>query len=158
MAQWKTRKRCILAALGHRRRTLDSARSEKLSRNLARMIHELVMRDCATGNPLAGLSGAQRARIKWTCHRVDEGGRRIAEWEFSENPWEQKNKSRNLNCKFDIINCIQKSEIRNPKSKPRRTWTVRRRVSLSWAESKEHPRTPGREFISSVGVANSWRA
>ena len=35
---------------------------------LARIFHELLSRDHATGNPLAGLSGAQRARRGWACH------------------------------------------------------------------------------------------
>jgi hypothetical protein len=35
---------------------------------LARIFHELLSRDHETGNPLAGLSGAQRARRKWVCH------------------------------------------------------------------------------------------
>jgi hypothetical protein len=34
---------------------------------LARIYHELLSRDHETGNPLAGLSGAERARISWTC-------------------------------------------------------------------------------------------
>ena len=46
---------------------------------LARIFHELLSRDHATGNPLAGLSGAQRARIRWACHRVDDCGMRIAD-------------------------------------------------------------------------------
>ncbi|MBT8406275.1 MAG: hypothetical protein KJP05_02365, partial [Deltaproteobacteria bacterium] len=29
----------------------------------------MLSRDHETGNPLAGLSGAQRARIRWACHR-----------------------------------------------------------------------------------------
>ena len=44
-------------------------------RNLARIFHELLSRDHETGNPLvvdtacgAGLSGAQRSRIRWACH------------------------------------------------------------------------------------------
>ncbi len=39
----------------------------------ARIIHELVLRGCETGNPLAGLSGAQRARRGWTYHRATAG-------------------------------------------------------------------------------------
>ncbi|MGD8685989.1 MAG: hypothetical protein PVH15_04400, partial [Syntrophobacterales bacterium] len=35
--------------------------------------HELLSRDHETGNPLAGLSGAQRARIRWTYHLVTTG-------------------------------------------------------------------------------------
>jgi hypothetical protein len=35
---------------------------------LARMFHELLSRDRETGDPLAGLSGAQRARRGWACH------------------------------------------------------------------------------------------
>ena len=31
------------------------------------MFHELQSRDRETGNPLAGLSGVQRARIRWPC-------------------------------------------------------------------------------------------
>ena len=38
--------------------------------NLARIFHELLSRDHETGNPLVGLSGAQRARIRWACHRA----------------------------------------------------------------------------------------
>ncbi len=34
---------------------------------LARMFHELQSRDRETGNPLAGLSGAERARRRWVC-------------------------------------------------------------------------------------------
>jgi hypothetical protein len=37
---------------------------------LARIFHELLSRDHETGNPLAGLSGAQRARRGWACHRA----------------------------------------------------------------------------------------
>ncbi|MBW2625919.1 MAG: hypothetical protein JRC54_07025 [Deltaproteobacteria bacterium] len=37
---------------------------------LARIFHELLSRDHETGNPLAGLSGAQRARRRWACHRA----------------------------------------------------------------------------------------
>ncbi|MGD8509008.1 MAG: hypothetical protein PVH81_08910, partial [Syntrophobacterales bacterium] len=33
----------------------------------------LLSRDCETGNPLAGLSGAQRARIRWACHLATAG-------------------------------------------------------------------------------------
>ncbi|MDH3852304.1 MAG: hypothetical protein OEV09_14725 [Deltaproteobacteria bacterium] len=40
---------------------------------LARIFHELLSRDHETGNPLAGLSGAQRARRGWTCHRATAG-------------------------------------------------------------------------------------
>jgi hypothetical protein len=36
--------------------------------HLARIFHELLSRDRETGNPLAGLSGAERARRGWTCH------------------------------------------------------------------------------------------
>jgi hypothetical protein len=32
------------------------------------MFYELPSRDRETGNPLAGLSGAQRARRGWACH------------------------------------------------------------------------------------------
>jgi hypothetical protein len=35
---------------------------------LARIFHELLSRDHATRNPLAGLSGAERARRGWACH------------------------------------------------------------------------------------------
>ena len=41
---------------------------------LARIFHELLSRDHEIGNPLAGLSGAQRARIRWECHRATAGG------------------------------------------------------------------------------------
>ena len=41
---------------------------------LARIFHELLSRDHETGNPLAGLSGAQRARIRWVCHLATAGG------------------------------------------------------------------------------------
>jgi hypothetical protein len=48
---------------------------------LARIFHELLSRDHETGNPLvadaacgAGLSGAERARIRWACHRATAGG------------------------------------------------------------------------------------
>jgi len=37
---------------------------------LARIFHELSSRDRETGNPLAGLSGVQRARIRWPCNRA----------------------------------------------------------------------------------------
>ncbi|MGD8706387.1 MAG: hypothetical protein PVI84_12815, partial [Syntrophobacterales bacterium] len=44
------------------------------------IFHELLSRDHETGNPLvadaacgAGLSGAQRARIRWLCHRATAG-------------------------------------------------------------------------------------
>ncbi|MEJ2232369.1 MAG: hypothetical protein P8X67_00450 [Syntrophobacterales bacterium] len=37
-------------------------------RELTRMFHELLSRGHETGNPLAGLSGAQRARRGWACH------------------------------------------------------------------------------------------
>ena len=33
-----------------------------------RIFHKLLSRDHETGNPLAGLSGAERARIRWACH------------------------------------------------------------------------------------------
>jgi hypothetical protein len=50
---------------------------------LARIFHELLSRDHETGNPLAGLSGAQRARIRWaclpaTCPLVPRSCRRVA--------------------------------------------------------------------------------
>ncbi|UCF00933.1 MAG: hypothetical protein JSV14_11095, partial [Deltaproteobacteria bacterium] len=35
--------------------------------------HELLSRDHETGNPLAGVSGAQRARIRWACHLATAG-------------------------------------------------------------------------------------
>ncbi|MGW8224002.1 MAG: hypothetical protein ACWGP1_17780, partial [Syntrophobacteria bacterium] len=59
---------------------------------------------------------------------------------------------------FDIINCTQKSEIRNPKSKIEAEAYLN---STSQGEPvlslpKEGPRTLGRAFISTVGVANSW--
>ncbi|MDH3851893.1 MAG: hypothetical protein OEV25_10400 [Deltaproteobacteria bacterium] len=38
------------------------------------MFHESLSRDHATGNPLAGLSGAQRARRGCACHWVTAGG------------------------------------------------------------------------------------
>ncbi len=41
---------------------------------LARIIHESVSRDRKTGNPLAGLSGAQRARIRWPFHLGNHRG------------------------------------------------------------------------------------
>ena len=44
-----------------------------LSCHLVRTLHELLSRDHETGNPLAGLSGAQRARIRWVCHRAPQG-------------------------------------------------------------------------------------
>ena len=37
------------------------------------MFHELLARDYETGNPLAGLSGAQRARRRWLCHLATAG-------------------------------------------------------------------------------------
>jgi hypothetical protein len=40
---------------------------------LARIFDELLSRDHETGNPLAGLSGAQRARIRWACHLTTAG-------------------------------------------------------------------------------------
>ncbi|MGD8877546.1 MAG: hypothetical protein PVH75_07325, partial [Syntrophobacterales bacterium] len=40
---------------------------------LTRILHELLSRDHQTGNPLAGLSGAQRARIRWVCHLATAG-------------------------------------------------------------------------------------
>ena len=40
---------------------------------LARIFHELPSRDRETGNPLAGLNGAQRARIRRACHRATAG-------------------------------------------------------------------------------------
>jgi len=52
------------------------------STRLARIFHELLSRDHETGNPLAGLSGAQRARIRWAClpvMRARRGGR--ATWQ-----------------------------------------------------------------------------
>ncbi|MGB6927878.1 MAG: hypothetical protein WBH05_01545 [Syntrophobacteria bacterium] len=33
----------------------------------------MLSRDHETGNPLAGLSGAQRARRRWVCHRATAG-------------------------------------------------------------------------------------
>ncbi|MGW8223356.1 MAG: hypothetical protein ACWGP1_14515, partial [Syntrophobacteria bacterium] len=42
---------------------------------LALIIHEPASRDRETGNPLTGLSGAQRARIRWACHRATAGSR-----------------------------------------------------------------------------------
>ncbi|MEE9531523.1 MAG: hypothetical protein V3W52_11040, partial [Syntrophobacteria bacterium] len=33
----------------------------------------MLSRDHETGNPLAGLSGAQRARIRWACHLATGG-------------------------------------------------------------------------------------
>jgi hypothetical protein len=41
---------------------------------LTRIFHELLSRDHETGNPLAGLSGAQRARRRWVCHLATAGG------------------------------------------------------------------------------------
>ncbi|MGB6929681.1 MAG: hypothetical protein WBH05_10720 [Syntrophobacteria bacterium] len=35
----------------------------------------MLSRDHETGNPLAGLSGAERARRGWACHRATAGGR-----------------------------------------------------------------------------------
>jgi hypothetical protein len=43
------------------------------SGGLARIFHELLSRDHETGNPLAGLSGAQRARRGWACHLATAG-------------------------------------------------------------------------------------
>ncbi len=43
------------------------------SKPLTRIFHELPSRDHETGNPLAGLSGAQRARIRWACHLATAG-------------------------------------------------------------------------------------
>ncbi|MGD9271467.1 MAG: hypothetical protein PVH08_10380 [Syntrophobacterales bacterium] len=40
---------------------------------LAWIFHELLSRDHETGNPLAGLSGAERARIRWPCHLATAG-------------------------------------------------------------------------------------
>ena len=37
---------------------------------LARIFHELLSRDHETGNPLAGLSGAQRARKRWVRNKA----------------------------------------------------------------------------------------
>ena len=44
---------------------------------LSRIFHELLSRDHETGNPLAGLSGAQRARIRWACHAQRRRLRRV---------------------------------------------------------------------------------
>ncbi|MDH3850475.1 MAG: hypothetical protein OEV09_05390, partial [Deltaproteobacteria bacterium] len=43
---------------------------------------ELLSRDHETGNPLAGLSGAQRARRGWACNRATTGCwfRGVPEW------------------------------------------------------------------------------
>ncbi|MGD8996108.1 MAG: hypothetical protein PVH34_12885, partial [Syntrophobacterales bacterium] len=40
---------------------------------LTRILYELLSPDHETGNPLAGLSEAQRARIRWTCHLATAG-------------------------------------------------------------------------------------
>jgi hypothetical protein len=45
-----------------------SVSKQALLFHLARIFHELLSRDHETGNPLAGLSGAQRARRGWVCH------------------------------------------------------------------------------------------
>jgi hypothetical protein len=45
----------------------------QLPEHLARIFHELLSRDHVTGNPLAGLSGAQRARRGWACHLATAG-------------------------------------------------------------------------------------
>ena len=42
-------------------------------RQLALIFHELLSRDHETGNPLAGLSGAQRARRGWASHLATAG-------------------------------------------------------------------------------------
>ncbi|MEJ2236063.1 MAG: hypothetical protein P8X67_19330, partial [Syntrophobacterales bacterium] len=42
-------------------------------RCLARIFYEFLSRDRETGNPLAGLSGAQRARRGWACHLATTG-------------------------------------------------------------------------------------
>ena len=49
------------------RRKIPSCLDEAV---LTRIYHELLSRDHETGNPLAGLSGAQRARRRWACHRA----------------------------------------------------------------------------------------
>jgi hypothetical protein len=56
------------------RRKISACRDEAV---LTRIFHELLSRDHETGNPLvadaacgAGLSGAQRARRRWVCHRA----------------------------------------------------------------------------------------
>jgi hypothetical protein len=52
------------------RRKIPSCLDEAV---LTRIYHELLSRDHETGNPLAGLSGAQRARRRWACHRATAG-------------------------------------------------------------------------------------
>jgi hypothetical protein len=60
----------MLSHTGTRGKTGESVHREWL----ARIFHELLSRDHETGNPLAGLSGAQRARIRWVCSRATAGG------------------------------------------------------------------------------------
>jgi hypothetical protein len=52
------------------RQKISACRDEAV---LTRIFHELLSRDHETGNPLAGLSGAQRARRGWVCHRATAG-------------------------------------------------------------------------------------
>ena len=50
--------------------------------SLARMFHGLTLRDRETGNPLAGLSGAQRARKQMGVLPGDDYGMQISDFGF----------------------------------------------------------------------------
>jgi hypothetical protein len=51
-------------------RSLQKISASRDEAVLTRIFHELLSRDHEDGNPLAGLSGAQRARRGWACHRA----------------------------------------------------------------------------------------
>ena len=69
---WNCSKKTIsrLASLSVLQRLFPLAFGPQLCAALTRMFHELLLREHKTGNPLAGLSGAQRTRRRWACHRA----------------------------------------------------------------------------------------
>ncbi|MGB6927721.1 MAG: hypothetical protein WBH05_00745 [Syntrophobacteria bacterium] len=88
----------------------------------------MLSRDHETGNPLAGLSGAQRARRRWVCHLATAG------------------------CWFPYLNGTSQGEPVLPVP----SVVSGSLPALSSSNgSKEHPRTPGRTSISVVAASDS---
>ncbi|MDH3963182.1 MAG: hypothetical protein OEV25_07195 [Deltaproteobacteria bacterium] len=85
----------------------------------------MLSRDHETGNPLAGLSGAQRARRRWVCH-------------LATVP-----RDRGIGSEAYLNGTSQGEPVL---SLP---------ALSSSNGSKEHPRTPGRTSISVVAASDS---